>query len=225
MAQSSIHVLLVEDDPGYARLFQELLADTGEGGFEVAHVDRLERAFTRLEKEAFELMLLDLSLPDSCGLETVIRARAAVPDLAIVVLTSLDDESMAMEAARLGAQDYLVKGQIEGRTLVRSMRYALERKSLQREQEELIRQLQEALATVKKLSGLLPICASCKNIRDDKGYWNQIEKYIHEHAEVDFTHSICPDCMRKLYPQYAKTVASGARLQRPDKRDPEGSSR
>jgi hypothetical protein len=64
----------------------------------------------------------------------------------------------------------------------------------------LIRELQEALTMVKLLSGLLPICASCKKIRDDKGYWTQIESYIRDHSEAEFSHGICPDCMKKLYP-------------------------
>ena len=70
------------------------------------------------------------------------------------------------------------------------------------------RELEIALAEVKKLHGLLPICASCKKIRDDKGYWNQIETYISEHSDVLFTHSICPDCLRKLYPDLYKDIAS-----------------
>jgi PAS domain S-box-containing protein len=76
----------------------------------------------------------------------------------------------------------------------------IERKRVGEERERLILQLQDALAEVKQLSGLLPICASCKKIRDDKGYWNQIEEYITVHSEAEFSHSICPDCMKKLYP-------------------------
>lgn len=76
-----------------------------------------------------------------------------------------------------------------------------ERKQAEAERERLIGELQEALAKVKTLSGLLPICASCKKIRDDKGYWNQIEGYIHDHSEAEFSHSICPDCARRLYPE------------------------
>lgn len=71
---------------------------------------------------------------------------------------------------------------------------------------KLIDELQTALAEVKKLSGLLPICASCKNIRDDKGYWKQIETYISEHSKADFTHCVCPECAKKLYPEYYDEV-------------------
>ena len=75
-----------------------------------------------------------------------------------------------------------------------------ERKSAEREKERLINELQVALSEVKKLRGFLPICSSCKKIRDDKGYWNQIESYIRDHSDAEFTHSICPDCAKKLYP-------------------------
>jgi PAS domain S-box-containing protein len=79
-----------------------------------------------------------------------------------------------------------------------------ERKQAEKEREELILKLEKALSEVKKLSGLLPICASCKNIRNDKGYWEQVEVYIRDHSEADFSHDICPDCMEKLYPEYFK---------------------
>jgi hypothetical protein len=75
------------------------------------------------------------------------------------------------------------------------------RKKAEEEREKLIMELQNALGKVKLLSGFLPICAACKKIRDDKGYWNQIESYIRDHSEAKFSHSICPDCFKKLYPE------------------------
>jgi PAS domain S-box-containing protein len=74
-----------------------------------------------------------------------------------------------------------------------------ERKRIEEEREQLVRDLQKALSEVKKLKGIFPICASCKKIRDDKGYWRQIEAYIRDHSEAEFSHGICPDCMKKLY--------------------------
>lgn len=79
-----------------------------------------------------------------------------------------------------------------------------ERKRVENERERLIHELQEALAEVKTLSGLLPICSSCKKIRDDKGYWNQLESYISKHSEAEFSHGICPECAKKLYPEFYK---------------------
>lgn len=77
-----------------------------------------------------------------------------------------------------------------------------ERRKAEAEKEQIILQLQEALSRVKTLTGLLPICASCKKIRDDDGYWHQVEEYIMDHSEADFSHGICPDCMHKLYPDF-----------------------
>lgn len=127
MNLEGIRVLLVEDNPGDARLLLELLRDTGARHVKIEHVDRLNAALTRLESEDFDVLLLDLSLPDEQGLNTVVRAHACAPKIPIVVLTGLDDEALAVKAVRAGAQDYLVKGRVDGDLLARSMRYATER--------------------------------------------------------------------------------------------------
>jgi len=127
MNLDGIRVLLVEDNPGDARLFTELVRDTGAGQWKLVQVDRLSAALERLQREPFDVMLLDLSLPDADGLETLIRAHTQAPKIPIVVLTGHDDEALAVRAVRAGAQDYLVKGRIDGDALVRSIRYASER--------------------------------------------------------------------------------------------------
>jgi PAS domain S-box-containing protein len=78
------------------------------------------------------------------------------------------------------------------------------RKLLEEEREKIISELQESISNIKILRGMLPICASCKKIRDDKGYWNMLEVYIRDHSEADFSHGLCPDCVKKLYPGYSK---------------------
>ena len=200
-SNNPVRVLLVEDNPGDARLVQETLAQAGDGGFELTHVDRLSAALDRLEEGGIDLVLLDLVLPDSWGAATCLMTDANAPEVPIVVLTGFDDETLAIQSLREGAQDYLVKGQLDGQLLVRSMRYAVERKRVEVERERLVVELMEALEKVKTLSGLLPICASCKKIRDDKGYWSQIETYLGEHSEAEFSHGICPDCAQDIYPQ------------------------
>jgi two-component system cell cycle sensor histidine kinase/response regulator CckA len=127
MNLDGIRVLLVEDNPGDARLFTELVRDTGAGQWNLVHVDRLSAALERLRHETFDVMLLDLSLPDADGLDTLIRAHTEAPKVPIVVLTGHDDEALAVRAVRAGAQDYLVKGRMDGDLLVRSIRYASER--------------------------------------------------------------------------------------------------
>jgi PAS domain S-box-containing protein len=91
-----------------------------------------------------------------------------------------------------------------------------ESKQLEKEKENLIIDLQKALAEVKRLSGFLPICASCKKIRDDKGYWQQVEEYIRDRSEAQFSHSICPDCLKKMYPEIADKVLG--RLEKDEKK-------
>jgi len=91
-----------------------------------------------------------------------------------------------------------IGGQISG--MIANAQLFIEIKRAEEAREKLIRELQEALANIKILRGMLPICSSCKKIRDDKGYWNQIESYIRDHTEAEFTHGICPECMKKLYP-------------------------
>ena len=95
-----------------------------------------------------------------------------------------------------------------GSELERRMRDIAERKRVQEEREKLIAQLQEALSRVKLLSGMLPICAHCKKVRDDKGYWNQIEVFVREHSEAEFSHGICPECLKSLYPDIYEKVES-----------------
>src|SRR5215471_16842657 len=127
MNLEGIRALLVEDNPGDARLFLELVRETGAGYLNLEHVDRLDRALARLGTEDFDVVLLDLSLPDEHGLTTLLRTHAHAPKIPIVILTGLDDEGLAVKAVRAGAQDYLVKDRVDGDLLVRSMRYATER--------------------------------------------------------------------------------------------------
>ena len=128
MSLDQIHVLLVEDNPGDARLLREAVKDAAGISISLTHEETLARALKRLDDEPFDVIMLDLSLPDAEGLETLERTHAHMPNLPIVVLTGLDDEALAVRAVREGAQDYLVKGQVTGQVLVRAMRYATERK-------------------------------------------------------------------------------------------------
>ena len=97
----------------------------------------------------------------------------------------------------------MLKSLVDYTMLARSIRYSIERKRTLLEKDQLIGQLRETLADVKTLSGLLPICASCKHIRDDKGYWHQVESYIQQHSSAVFTHGLCPKCSQKIYPKTA----------------------
>ena len=128
MSDRPDRILLVEDNPGDARLLREALKEVANYEFDLEHVERLSQALERLRGEPFDVVLLDLSLPDSQGLENLAPVRDAAPTVPILVLTGLDDEEVAVRALRVGAQDYLVKGQAEGSSVVRAIRYPRERK-------------------------------------------------------------------------------------------------
>jgi DNA-binding response OmpR family regulator len=122
-----IRVLLVEDNPGDTRLIRFMLADAGGSGFQMEPVDRLQAAFTRLALGGIDVVLVDLSLPDSHGLATFTELHRRVPEIPIIVLSGLDDTTLAVTAVHEGAQDYLIKGQVDGQLLVRAMRFAFDR--------------------------------------------------------------------------------------------------
>ena len=120
-------MLLIEDNPGDARLIQEMFKEQGAQNVELKHVENMAEAEKYLAVYPVDIILLDLGLPDVQGLEAVRRTRRAAPGVPLVILSGMDDESMAIQAMQEGAQDYLIKGQIEPRELVRALRYAVER--------------------------------------------------------------------------------------------------
>jgi diguanylate cyclase (GGDEF)-like protein len=137
MGEAGQTVLLIEDNPGDARLIKEMLAQHSAGPFRLKSVDRLAAGLETLTADPPALVLLDLSLPDSQGLDTFAKVYAHAPKVPIIVLTGNDDQALALSAVKSGAQDYLVKGKIDPELLLRAMQYSIERK---RYQEELERQ-------------------------------------------------------------------------------------
>jgi DNA-binding NtrC family response regulator len=131
--QSTINVLLVEDDAGDARLLQETLSEITSPYVDVTPVRRLDEASQLLQQRCFDVVLLDLKLPDGSRAETLRRIRDYAENTPIVVVTGLDDEVVALWAAQEGAQDYLVKGRLDSDQLLTSMRYAIETQSRQHE--------------------------------------------------------------------------------------------
>ena len=131
MPGNVIKVLLIEDNLGDARLFGEYLSESDGKCFRVEHCDRLSNGLQRLRHTEIDVLLLDLSLPDSTGMDTVIRVRAEAPDVPIVVLTGLEDEQVAIQAVKHGAQDFLFKNRVDAESLVRSIRYAIQRHKIQ----------------------------------------------------------------------------------------------
>ena len=150
MSSTKTTILLVEDNPGDVRLLREALNTMDVDLFELVLVGRLDQAVQRVFDQQFDVVLLDLALPDANGLDAVTQMLESAATLPIVVLTGLDDAALAVEAIRAGAQDYLVKGQIDGALLTRSLRYAIERRQIQEDRKKLEEQVQH----VQKLKSL-----------------------------------------------------------------------
>ena len=132
-----IRILLVEDDPDDVWVMRNLLADRWDGPIELIHVEMLSSGIERCARGEIDVILLDLSLPDSRGLETFLLMHARAGEIPIVVLTGYDDSLTAVKAVQAGAQDYLVKGQVDDNLLIRSLRYAIERNKRHRVEREL----------------------------------------------------------------------------------------
>ncbi|HWP29422.1 MAG TPA: response regulator, partial [Chloroflexota bacterium] len=147
-----LNVLLIEDNPGDARLIQEMLAEGRNGVFRLERADRLAGGLARLAAGPVDVVLLDLSLPDGQGLDTFRRLHAQAPHVPVVVLSGLDDEEVAVRAVQEGAQDYLVKGQVDGPLLVRALRYAIERQRAAEERARLLAQERAARAEAERLA-------------------------------------------------------------------------
>ncbi len=146
MIQPCLKVLLVEDSPSDARLIEHGLLQHRSHAFEVALAGRLDEALERLKSESFDVVLLDLGLPDSVGLDTLIRTSVAAQHVPIVVLTGADDQTTSLEAIRRGSQDYLVKSHADGEIVANAIRYAIERKQAEEKLKSLNEDLERRVA-------------------------------------------------------------------------------
>ena len=163
MSSQSVSVLLIEDNPGDARLIQEMLAEARPVRFSLTVVDRLADGFEQLTRSKPDVVLLDLSLPDSHGLDTLVRFRAVAPDRPIVVLTGLDDDTVGIEAVKKGAQDYLSKSYVDSHLLTRTLNHSIARKEIEEEEHgqralaEALRDTAEALNSTLDLNEVLDV--------------------------------------------------------------------
>jgi signal transduction histidine kinase/DNA-binding response OmpR family regulator len=142
MMENDVQILLVEDNPGDAQLVRQWLREAGRLPGELIVADRVAKAREILASTSIDVILLDLGLPDSQGVDTVFQIYLAAPGIPIIVLTGLDDQSVALEALKAGAQDYLIKGRLDGALLARAIRYGIERKRLEADRERLRERLE-----------------------------------------------------------------------------------
>lgn len=202
MNNKPLKVLLIEDNPDDLTLTREVFKKAQAMPMRLACAGSLKEALAVLREGPYDAIVADLNLPDGHGQETFESLRRAAPGTPLLLLTVTNDEELAVKLVKLGAQDYIVKGDLSPALLVRAVYYAIERNAFNRRQDELIASLEKALSKVKTLSGLLPTCAKCKRIRNAGGEWQAMEEYISKRTDAEFTHGLCPQCSKELYPDF-----------------------
>ena len=190
-------ILIAEDDPVSRRLLEATLE---KFGYEVVVAADGAEAWTALQRnDAPRLAILDWMMPELDGLEICRRMREIATSTPpyLILLTAKAERGDVVAGLDAGANDYLKKpfdrGELRARLQVAA--HVLE---LQKNLADRVSELEDALAQVKQLRGLLPICSYCKNIRDEQNFWQRVDNYLMEHADVMFSHGICPDCYKNI---------------------------
>lgn len=202
-----ISLLYVEDEEPALQWISEILKRRVNILYTARNGEEGLRLF---QQHTPDIVLTDIRMPVMDGLEMSKAIKALNGNEQIIVISAHDDINYLINAIDLGVSQFILKPIDLDKLFSAIGRCAntvlLERiiQQQNKDREAMILELQDALDRVKKLSGMLPICSSCKRIRDDKGYWNQLEDYISGHSETVFSHSLCPECAKKLYPEYYK---------------------
>jgi DNA-binding response OmpR family regulator len=199
MIQRDIKILIVDDDPDILFATSRVVTSAG---YTVMEASTGEAAIKTARQNKPDIILLDVVLPDIMGTEICRQIKAdSFFDGTFVIMTSGVERTSFKQAQGLdaGADGYIARP-VSNRELKARISAMVRILLAERERDQLIKELRQALSKIKQLSGLLPICMHCKKVRDDKGYWNQLEAYIQEHSQAEFSHSICKDCAQKFYP-------------------------
>ena len=199
----TIKVLITDDDPQILQLQATVLK---RAGYEVLEASTGEECLEAVRAHHPDIVLLDVMLPGLTGIEVCrqIKADKTSQDIFVILVSGVQVSSeYQADGLDVGADGYIIKpisnkeliARVHSMVRIKRAEDALREK--EKEQQKLISDLQEALAEIKTLKGFIPICASCKKIRDDEGYWNQLEAYISKHTDAVFSHGICPECAEK----------------------------
>ena len=212
--ENKINILIVDDRPENL-LSMESLIESPE--LNIVRASSGNEALGLMLDYEFAIVLLDVQMPGMDGFETaeLMRGSERMKHVPIIFVTALSkDQKYVFRGYESGAVDYIFKP-LEPEILKSKVKIFCEiyrqKRIIQNQLTEIEKKndvLQRQLKEIKVLKGFLPICASCKKIRDDKGYWTQVEQYVTDHSEAKFSHSICPDCAKKLYPEYTSKKES-----------------
>lgn len=191
-------ILVVDDIPANVQIISLMLKTKG---YKVISALGGKQALQAVRDIPPDLILLDINMPEMDGYEVCkqLKADEALKDIPVIFITGLTETEDMVKAFSMGAVDYIAKPfQVE--EVCARVKTHLRLRRLQIELSTSVNELQKALADIRTLRGIIPICANCKNIRDDAGAWQEVENYVKEHSDADFSHSLCPACAQKLYP-------------------------
>ena len=188
-------ILIAEDDPVSRRLLEITLK---KWGYEVIVCEEGGLALAKLlGADAPKIAILDWMMPELSGPEIAKKLREAGKATHILLLTAKGEKQDIADGLMAGADDYVTKP-FDSRELKARVHVAVRLVELQQALSDHVRQLEEALANVRTLQGMLPICMYCKKVRDDGNYWQQVETYVAKHSHAKFSHGICPDCFEQV---------------------------
>jgi PleD family two-component response regulator len=199
-SQNPATVLIVDDNAKNVQVLGTILMDAQ---YRVAVAHRGTLVFDMLPKVKPDLILLDIMMPEMDGYEVCRRLKAdpASAEIPVIFLTAKTETDDIVLGFDLGAADFVTKP-FRAKELLARVQTHISLTRLQQSLKKKNQELEAALASVKTLSGLLPICSHCKKIRNENNEWQSIETYVSDHTEADFSHSICPDCARLHFPEY-----------------------
>ncbi len=203
-----MRILIAEDDITSRNLLKILLARSGHEV--LATVNGAEALEAMQRPDAPRLAILDWMMPEIDGLDLCRRIRAQETDRRpyLIMVTTKGEKADIIAGLDAGADDYLPKPYNPGELHAR-INVGLRQIEMQDILAGKIKELHQAMDQIKTLRGIVPICSCCKKIRDDQGYWNQVEVYVREHTEAEFSHSLCPECRKELYAGAGKGRAEG----------------
>ena len=195
------HVLIVDDIPQNIKILGALL----EGKCILLSAANGKKAVQVATEQMPDLIIMDVMMPEMDGYIAckTIKGNPQTAEIPIIFITALGDTANLVEGFKAGGVDYIVKPFSPEEVLARVNTH-LELKRMRDELKKTVSDLQNALAQVKLLTGLIPMCAGCKKIKDDHGYWQEVSNYITDHSNAQVSHSLCNECIIKLYPDVAR---------------------
>ena len=202
--KKEINIVLVEDDFLVADLIKQILSNLDLGYKIIGKASNGVEGVELVKTLKPDLVIMDIRMPQMNGIEAtkIIQEKCPTP---VIMLTSYENSELINEASDAGAAAYLIKplkkNLVEQSITIASARHndIMEMRRLNNELKTKIEELEKAFTEIKTLRGIIPICAACKKIRNDDGYWENVADYMAAHTEAEFSHGICPDCMKRLY--------------------------